>query len=289
MTKPVLGFVGAGRVGQALALAFFQKEYPVIGIASRSVSSAEKLKDRVQAQYAGEDASYFSKRVDILFLTVPDQAVKPVCDELAVTGGFRKGQLVAHTSGALGTGVLASAQKAGARTLAFHPLQSFSKKSGDSQLARVYYVLQGNEEALGVGKELAQSLEGFPVVIEEQAKPLYHAGAMILSNGLVAVYKEAAEAFKRAGVAPDEAYAMAIPLLRGTLLNLIRGGVSDALTGPIERGDVETVKGHLKALEAGYPEGLPFYRALVKEIVQIAFDKGGLSLEARAELSKLIP
>lgn len=288
MTKPSLGFAGTGRVGQALALAFSQRGYPIIGIASRNVSSAEKLKEKVHAQSAGEDASSFSQGTDILFLTVPDQAIKKVCDEIAVTGGFRKGQVAVHTSGALGTGILGSAKKAGAWTLAFHPLQSFSGKSGESHLDKIYYVLQGDDEAIRVGKELAQALEGFPVVIEEQAKPLYHAGAMILSNGLVAVYKAGTEAFQRAGVAPDEASAMSVPLLRGTLLNLIRGGVSDALTGPIERGDVETVKAHLKALGTGYPEGLAFYRALVKEVLTIATEKGGLSPEAQAELAKLL-
>jgi predicted short-subunit dehydrogenase-like oxidoreductase (DUF2520 family) len=288
MTKPSLGFVGAGRVGQALALAFSQKEYPIIGIASRDAASAEKLKQMAHAQNSGEDASAFSRRADILFLTVPDQAVKTVCDEIAVSGGFRKGQVVAHTSGALGAGILASANRCEAWTLAFHPLQSFSGKGGYTPLAKVYFVLQGDEEAIKVGKELAQALEGIPLVIEEQAKPLYHAGASLLSSGLVALVKGGTEAFQRAGVAPDEALAMALPLLRGTLINIVRAGVYDALTGPIERGDAETIKAHLKALEIGYPQGLTLYRALVEEILKIAAVKGGLSSEAQAELSKLL-
>jgi predicted short-subunit dehydrogenase-like oxidoreductase (DUF2520 family) len=288
MSKPALGFVGAGRVGGALALALSERGYPIAGIASRDIASAEELKNKVRAHSAGSDASACSKTADILFLTVPDGAIKTVCDGIAGKAGFRKGQVVAHTSGALGTGALVAAKMYGVSTLAFHPLQSFGSKGENSQMAGIYFVLQGDGEAIEVGKELAHALDGFPVVLEEKAKPLYHAGASLLSNGLVALVKEGTEAFKKAGVASEDALAMSLPLLRGTLLHIEQVGVNDALTGPIERGDVETVKAHLKALGDDYPEGLPFYRALGKAILEASQEKGGLSSEAQSELSKLL-
>lgn len=88
-TKPSLGFVGAGRVGQALVLAFSQRGYHILGIASRDASAAERLKEKAHAQSGGADASSFSKSTDVLFFAVPDQAIKGVCDGIAGKGGFR--------------------------------------------------------------------------------------------------------------------------------------------------------------------------------------------------------
>ncbi len=290
MTKPSLGFVGAGRVGQALVLAFSQKGYPIAGIASRDPASAEKLRERVHTQNAGGDASAFSKSADVLFLTVPDRAVKTVCDQIAGKAGFRKGQVVTHTSGALGANVLVSAKMYGASTLAFHPMQSFSSggAEGPALLSGVYFVLQGDGEAVEVGKDLAHALDGFPVVIGTEEKTLYHAGATLLSNGLVALVGEGIRVLEQAGIKSEDALSMALPLLRGTLLNIERGGILEALTGPIERGDTETVKAHLKALMDGYPEGLCFYRLLGKAILKAAQEKGKLSPAAQAELSQAL-
>jgi predicted short-subunit dehydrogenase-like oxidoreductase (DUF2520 family) len=289
-TKPSLGFVGAGRVGQALVLAFSQRGYPILGIASRDASTAERLKEKAHAQSSGADASSFSKSTDVLFLAVPDQAIKGVCDGIAGKGGFRKGQVVAHTSGALSAGILVSAKMYGASTLAFHPLQSFSggDQGAASLLSGIYFVLQGDGEAVEVGKDLAHALDGFPVVIGEKGKALYHAGASLLSNGLVALVREGTRMFAEAGIKPEEAVSMTLPLLRGTIFNMEQGGVLEALTGPIERGDTETVKVHLKALADEYPDGLCFYRLLGMAIFKAAEEKGNVSPAAQAELSQIL-
>jgi len=287
MSKPALGFVGAGRVGTALATLFSERGYPIAGIADAETTRAETLKGKVGAAASGSDASVFSKASDVLFFAVPDRAIKSLCDGLAGKGGFRKGQVVSHASGALGTSVLLSAKMYGAYTLSFHPLQSFAGGEKVVTLAGTYFALQGDSEALEVGKEMAHALDGFPVVIGEKEKPLYHAAASLLSNGLVALVRQGASSLERAGIKGEEAVAMVLPLLRGTLDHIEQGGVIQALTGPIERGDLETVKAHLKVLEERYPEGLGLYRTLSLAILGVAKEKASLSPEAQAELTRL--
>lgn len=288
MSKPALGFVGAGRVGSVLATLFSERGYPIAGIADSEIGRAETLKGKVGAAASGSDASVFSKASDILFFVVPDHAIKSLCDGLAGKGGFRKGQVVSHTCGALGTSILVSAKMYGAYTLSFHPLQSFAGGDEAVTLAGTYFALQGDSEALEVGKELAHALDGFPVIIGEKEKPLYHAAASLLSNGLVALVRQGTSSLERAGIEGGEAVAMILPLLRGTLSHIEQGGVVQALTGPIERGDIETVKSHLKALEEQNSEGLAFYRALGQAILAVAREKASLSPEAQAELSRLL-
>jgi predicted short-subunit dehydrogenase-like oxidoreductase (DUF2520 family) len=155
-------------------------------------------------------------------------------------------------------------------------------------LSGIYFVLQGDGEAVEVGKDLAHALDGFPVVIGEKGKALYHAGASLLSNGLVALVREGTRMFAEAGIKSEEAVSMTLPLLRGTIFNMEQGGVLEALTGPIERGDTETVKVHLKALADEYPDGLCFYRLLGMAILKAAEEKGNVSPAAQAELSQIL-
>ena len=108
------------------------------------------------------------------------------------------------------------------------------------------------------------------------------------SNHTVALFDEALELFAAAGVARDEAQAPLAALLAGTSANLTALGVPDALTGPIARGDVETVRSHLGAIRRSTPEILPSYLALARRTLAVARAKGRIRPEDAARLDALL-
>jgi predicted short-subunit dehydrogenase-like oxidoreductase (DUF2520 family) len=182
---------------------------------------------------------------ELTLLCVPDAAIPDVASALP-PGGW-----VAHTSGATPL----SALDPHLRRFGLHPLQTFTRARGPEQLDAAYAAVSGETpEALERGFALARLLGLQPFELDDRARPLYHAGAAIASNYLVTLHRVASELFNAAG-APPEAL---VPLMRRTIENGFE------LTGPIERGDWETVEAHREAIRATRPELEPLYDVLAE-------------------------
>jgi len=183
---------------------------------------------------------------DLTLLCVPDTAIRDVARDLVPGPGW-----IGHVSGATPLTALDPHE----RRFGLHPLQTFTRARGPEQLDGAFAAVSAEtDEALGRGFEFARLLGLEPFVLAEQARPLYHAGAAIASNYLVTLHRVAAELFRAAG-APPEAL---LPLMRRTIENGFE------LTGPIERGDWETVEIHRQAIRATRPELEPFYDVLAE-------------------------
>jgi predicted short-subunit dehydrogenase-like oxidoreductase (DUF2520 family) len=181
----------------------------------------------------------------LVLLCVPDEAIAAVARELPV------GPWVAHVSGATPLAAL----EPHTRRFSLHPLQTFTRARGPEQLDGAWGALTAeSQQAREVGAWLAETLglRAFP--LDDTSRPLYHAGAAIASNYLVTLHAVAAELFRAAG-APPEAL---VPLMRRTIDNGFE------LTGPIERGDWETVDAHRRAIRAARPELEPLYDVLAE-------------------------
>jgi predicted short-subunit dehydrogenase-like oxidoreductase (DUF2520 family) len=182
---------------------------------------------------------------ELVLLCVPDGAISEVARGLA------PGPWVAHTSGATRLAAL----EPHTRRFGIHPLQTFTKKRGPEQLDGAHAAVTAETaEAREVGFELARTLGLEPFALDDAARPLYHAGAAIASNYLVTLHRVASELFDAAG-APAEAL---VPLMRRTIDNGFE------LTGPIERGDWETVERHREAIRATRPDLEPLYDVLAE-------------------------
>ena len=181
----------------------------------------------------------------LVVICVPDDAIAAVAKELPV------GPWVAHVSGATPLAALEPHR----RRLALHPLQTFTRARGPEQLDGAWGAITAeSDEARAVGFWLAQTLGLRPFELEDEARPLYHAGAAIASNYLVTLHAVASDLFRAAG-APPEAL---VPLMLRTIENGFE------LTGPIERGDWETVEAHRRAIRAARPELEPLYDVLAE-------------------------
>ena len=210
----------------------------VVGASGR-VGSAVSARLRERGLRVVEDDA------ELVLLCVPDGAISEVARAIA------PGPWVAHTSGATRLGALDPHE----RRFGIHPLQTFTKRRGPEQLDGAHAAVTAETaDAREVGYELARTLGLEPFALDDAARPLYHAGAAIASNYLVTLHRVASELFDAAG-APPEAL---VPLMRRTIDNGFE------LTGPIERGDWETVERHREAIRATRPDLEPLYDVLAE-------------------------
>jgi len=183
---------------------------------------------------------------ELILLCVPDTAIRDVARDLVPGPGW-----IAHVSG----GTPLAALDPHDQRFGLHPLQTFSRARGPEQLDGAFAAVTAEtEEARERGFELARLLGLKPFELADEARPLYHAGAAIASNYLITLHRVASELFRATG-APPEAL---VPLMQRTIENGFE------LTGPIERGDCETVEAHREAIRATRPDLEPLYDVLAE-------------------------
>jgi predicted short-subunit dehydrogenase-like oxidoreductase (DUF2520 family) len=212
---------------------------------------------------------------DLALLTVPDDALGGLVTGLAATGAALAGRLLAHTSGRHGLAVLEPAVALGALPLALHPVMTFTGRPDDvDRLAGISFGVTAPDPLRTAAEALVMEMGGEPVFIAEQDRPLYHAALAGSANHLVTLVVEAADLLARAGVARPA--RMLGPLLSAALDNALRLGDA-GLTGPVARGDAQTVASHLEALRSAAPEALPAYLALARLTATRALAAGTLT------------
>jgi len=276
MSKTV-SIIGAGVVGTAVGRLLRLKGYSIKGVAATRLDRAEKAVRFIGGGEPGVDLVDAARGADWVFITTPDRAIKVCCEGIAEGGGFKDGAFVAHLSGALGSETLATARECGARVASMHPIQSLaSVEQAVKNLPGSYFSLEGDPDAMADGREAVDALGGVLVMIPSGQKALYHAGAAVASNYLATVVDFALMTFESLGMDRKEALTAVMPLMLGTLNNIEKVGLPAALTGPIARGDVETVEGHLDALRASMPKMVRLYCELGKHTVRIGMAKGTL-------------
>jgi predicted short-subunit dehydrogenase-like oxidoreductase (DUF2520 family) len=263
-----VGVVGAGRVGPALAAALRLAGHRPVAVSGVSEHSRRRAADLLPGVPLVEPAEVLA-RADLVFLTVPDDALPGLVAGLAETGAVRPGQLVAHASGRYGAEVLEPALRAGALPLALHPVMTFTGTTVDVQR------LVGC--SFGVtAPALVVEMGGEPAWIEESARPLYHAALAIGANHLVTLVAQSMELLRTAGV--TEPGRMLGPLLGAALDNVLRSGDA-ALTGPVARGDAGTVAAHLDELREHSPQAVASYLAMARATADRALANGMLQAE----------
>jgi len=277
LNKPSIAVVGAGKVGSALACLLHRRGYPVAGVASRSISSAERAARELPARYTDRPEEV-TREADVVFITTPDREITGVAAGIARRKGFKPGQVVFHTSGAHSADQIEAVRRCSAFAASLHPLQSLADfKMALENLPGSYFALEGDQEALPVAEQIVKDLGGKSFFIAPEDKPLYHAAAVIASNYLVSLMHLATGLYGRFGLNREEAFRALFPLIQGTINNIARAGPAAALTGPVARGDGTTLEGHLEAIkEVGGPE-LELYRRLGLYTVRVALEKGSIN------------
>lgn len=253
-----VGVVSAGRVGSVLGAAISGAGHVVVGVSAVSRASLRRAANLLpDAPVLAPDEVV--RRSDLVLLAVPDDVLPGLVSGLTTTGAFRAGQMVVHTSGARGVDVLAPATRLGVLPLALHPAMTFTGRPEDvARLAAACVgVTVADETGWSVGEALVLEMGAEPVRVPPQARPLYHAALTHGANHLATLVRDAVDALEQAGVVPAE--RLLGPLLEAALDNTLRHG-DRALTGPVTRGDLDTVRLHLRVLADSAPELLESYR-----------------------------
>jgi predicted short-subunit dehydrogenase-like oxidoreductase (DUF2520 family) len=265
MPKPLMklrvGVIGAGRVGAVLAAALRAAGHEIVSVAGESDASRGRAA-ALLPDVPLDKPTAVARACDVLLLTVPDDMLDNVVTMLSASGAISPGQVVVHTSGRHGLAVLEPATQVGARPIAMHPAMTFT--GTDIDLPRLRGCVFG-VTADGAERELAEALVGdlggVAMWVPEDRRTLYHAGLAHGANHLVTLVAQAMELLGAAGA--DDPAATLRPLLTAALDNALADGDA-ALTGPIVRGDVNTVRGHLAEVAANAPHTLASYVAMAR-------------------------
>jgi predicted short-subunit dehydrogenase-like oxidoreductase (DUF2520 family) len=293
--KPSVSIIGAGRLGQALALALRASGYPILAFVARRASHARKaaeLFNKSEKPVRSLGANQFDQLPpsDLILITTPDDAIEETARQLAAceTGQARR-RTILHTSGALSSKVLSPLAKAGFHTGSLHPLVSVSEPlAGANALRGAFYCLEGDREAMRLARLVVSDLGGNSFSIRPESKALYHAAAVMASGHVVALFDFAAEMLAACGVSQKNAKRILMPLLESTVNNLRQSDTEKALTGTFARGDLATVRRHLAALSRReFSQALEIYKLLGRRSVQLS-EKNGQAPQVLNEIKTIL-
>jgi predicted short-subunit dehydrogenase-like oxidoreductase (DUF2520 family) len=263
-----IAFIGAGRVAQVLGGAWAAQGERVVAMASRAPA------DLLAATMA-----------DLVFLTVPDDAISSVANSLQ----WRPGQWVVHCSGATEVAALDAARDAGALTGGFHPLQIFSDVQGAGA------TLAGSSVAIEASGALATELHRLacvlglkPFALPDGARAAYHGSAYFAASFILSLLDEAACVWEQVGMRREDALDAMLPLALGTLKAAQQRGLAGALSGPISRGDAGVIGKHLVAFEHLGAEHIAFYRQLALRQLPLARMRTNADAAALARIEALL-
>ena len=297
--------IGAGRLGSSLALALQAEEAELTAYTCRTPEGRARGREWLGVPAAADLEELVSTRPALYVVAVPDAVLPKLARDLAavlaasaVIGDIRPGgadaPVILHTSGVSSVDVLAPCAAAGAVTLAFHPLQTFSEpRTGALRLAGAAIAItpvrgSGETVAIELGFTLSRALGSRPFLLADDKRALYHAAACVASNYLVALEDCAQRLFIEAGMPAEQALGLFLPLVRAAVDNLGAQGPVEALTGPLSRGDVGTISDHLQALSEAEPVLETVYRCMGLATLELVKARGRLDHETISALAELL-
>lgn len=263
-----IGIVGAGRVGCSIGKYLKEHGAVVAGYFSKSresVESAATFTGTATFPTLGE----LVKASDMIFIATPDDVIRSVWESIKEEP--IQGKIVCHFSGSLSSVVFSGREQAGVSGCSAHPMYAFSSKyTSYEQLNQVLFTMEGDKKALA---EVSSVLEQAGIrccVIDSAKKERYHAAASMVSNMMIGLYQMSIDMLQDCGFEKDAAQLLVEPLVRGNIHNLLATSPEQALTGPIERNDVDTVAKHLAVLTE---EEQAVYKNLAHKLTEIAMRK----------------
>lgn len=282
-----IGIIGAGVVGSAMATVLSRLGYEITGVHDIKPESTKALAEKISCT-AFDDSAALAATADLIFITTNDSAIAQVVDDLADRGAINDGHVLIHMSGAHASDIMENARVLGTHLLSLHPLQSFaSLEQAIDNLPGSVFSIEGDRDSYNIAVCIVETLKGEYFFIDKQSKPLYHAGACVVSNYLVSLFDLGVKLLKSTGIPSELTVKALMPLVKGTIHNLETLEVEQALTGPISRGDITTVEEHLTCMKQSVPGLLPLYCTLGQFTVPIAQAKGTAAPEKLAAFAEL--
>ena len=257
-----VGFVGAGKVGFSLGKYFKEKGLNVAGFYSRSKESVKEVTKFVEVN-GFDSIEEIVQESDVLFLTVSDKAVVEVWDIIKRLPIDNK--IICHCSGVLSSKIFTNIEQLNACGYSLHPMLAISDKMNSyKNLGTACFTLEGSHEYLNKMKSIVEQLDNKVYIISCDDKELYHGAAVFASNFVVALAQTSVDLLEKCGFSDT---SILYPLMLANVENIIRQGTASALTGPVERCDIETVASHIACLS---DDDKKLYALLSKKLIKIS-------------------
>ena len=248
-----------------------------VAVISRSSKTAGSLAELVGCPLFGEEYSLIPDSSNLILLTVPDDSLESVVEIIKKNWKYKPGTLVIHTSGIKESTLLEPLRESGAKTVSIHPIASFPPNE-ILPLEGIHFAIEGDEMDLAM--ELVNSIGGIPMKIDAGKKALYHAACTFASGYLNILLETSLELLEKSGM--EGARNVVASLAKSSVKGWENDGI-DSLTGSVARGDVGSVRAHLKSLENSN-EQLQIYRILALKAVNECESRGILKRDKVEEL-----
>lgn len=262
--KLQISIIGAGKVGTTLAVALRRKGHSIVAVISRKKSSAKRCAKLVGCRNYSTHILSLPHKSDFILLALPDDSVQPVARQLSRLNIDFRGTYVAHTSGVHSTDALRQVKEAGASVFSFHPLQTFSNvapiKARIASLSGIRFGFEGEKSSKRFASQISRDLNGRLMPIPKEAKILYHLASVFASNFSVSLL--GAVEMIVSGFLRREDFKSFKRLVQTSIENAFAVMPTSALTGPIARGDLDTIRLHVQELKKKKKDLLPVYREL---------------------------
>lgn len=266
-----IAIIGAGRVGSALAIELNSKGYEISAIVDKKKAKARKLSKLVRCKVSMNAINQrIAEQSDLLILSIKDSDLISYYEE--AKGINFKGKVLAHTSGLLSSEIFNRFNIYKKDIASFHPAQTFARISDrNNRLLRgIYFGIEGGERASLLLKDIAKKLGSDVIVLNRKNKALYHLGCVISSNFLIANFYILREFSNELGISERKFLNILKPLFTQTAENIHEGGVIGSLTGPIARGDLETIQAHINLLHGKFPKFVEYYKTVSRILSEAA-------------------
>lgn len=265
-----IGIIGAGKVGTALASVLKQKGFLIAAVSDTIEASLENAE-----KYLGKDVLYTKNNVDVvaaseaIAITTQDRVIQDVAKEIYTKAERLDGKLIFHTSGADPSSVLKPVDEKGAFLGSLHPLQTFPDiDSAIAVLPDTCIFIEGDQDAVPLLKKIGENIGAKVYTIAGEHKVLYHLSAVFVCNLLSALMYAGKGLMDKINID----FEPFIPIIEATIKNIEKKGPLAALTGPVVRGDVKTVRAHLASIE-DMELHAKVYKALSQVAVQMAEER----------------
>ena len=276
-----LSVIGCGRAARTLARLWQDAGiFRISGILNSSLESAREAIDFIGAGTAAATIEELPPS-DVYMLGCPDDRIRECCTLLADSSLPLDTATVFHLSGALSSGELDPARDQGASVASVHPVMSFADPTkAIDDFHGTWCGMEGDDEGLALLEPAFEAIGARCFHIEASGKSLYHAASVIACNYVVTLEELSLQTFEAAGIRRDTALEILAPILRGTVENILALDTTEALTGPIARGDVSVIEAHIQALEQWNPEVAALYRRLGLATIDLSQKQGNAATEA---------
>jgi len=251
-----IGFIGRGRVATAFAQFFSEQNIEICGFHTRTSPNLEIL-----------------SKCDIVFIATPDDAISSIINEIEPNS-----KVYCHFSGAISSNVLLPLAKNGAVICSLHPAMTFA---GEVDLSKIAYTFEGSGDGIGEFMYFLHSCGIKPIMINTEDKPLYHAAMCNASNHITTIIYSTFEMLKKLHITKEEMFSLIAPLSKKALENALNLSPEVALTGPISRGDVETIKSHIPFVDKTYTN-------LAMRTVDLALSAGRIDKEKAENIREVL-